>query len=347
MKNSKVAQTEFKQVRPHRIIYPILIGFAVIAYLLYREFDPTVFTAGNIHFTGLSVVFILLAMLCMVGRDFGYMIRIRVLSDNVLTWRQAFRIIMLWEFTSAVTPSSTGGTSVALLYVHREGISVGRSAAIVMLTSLLDELYFVVLFPLLVLLVGPALFNIADSGGWTYGLLSVAILGYTIKLVWLLLMIYGLFINARGFSKLVYRVFHLPFLRRWKRGAGKAANDIILASAEMKTKNMKYWRNAVLSTFLSWTSRYWVVNFLFLAFFAVNDHFLIFARQLVMSIILLVSPTPGGSGVAEVMFSEFLGDFIPIAGFAVVLVLLWRVITYYPYLVIGAVIFPKWLAKHK
>lgn len=49
----------------------------------------------------------------------------------------------------AITPSAVGGTSVAIIYVHKEGISLGRSSAIVMLTSFLDEIYFIVMFPLL------------------------------------------------------------------------------------------------------------------------------------------------------------------------------------------------------
>ena len=82
---------------------------------------------------------------------------------------------------------------------------------------------------------------------------------------------------------------------------------------------------------------------MFLAFFSVHDHFMIFARQLVISIILLVSPTPGGSGVAELTFDIFLGEFIPIAGFAIALAFLWRLISYYPYLVIGALLVPQWI----
>ena len=74
----------------------------------------------------------MLAVLFMFGRDIGYIIRIRVLSGGELSWLQAFRVIMLWEFTSAITPSAVGGTSVAIIYVHKEGISVGRSSAIVM-----------------------------------------------------------------------------------------------------------------------------------------------------------------------------------------------------------------------
>jgi uncharacterized protein (TIRG00374 family) len=80
-----------------------------------------------------------------------------------------------------------------------------------------------------------------------------------------------------------------------------------------------------------------------MAFFVVHDHFRIFARQLVMWVAMLITPTPGGSGVAEIMFSRYLGEFIPLAGFAVALALLWRLVTYYPYLVIGAFMVPKWI----
>ena len=332
----------FNQIKASKVILPAVIGMGVVAYIFYKEYDPVVFS--RITFSWTSVLWLFVAVLCMVGRDIGYMIRIRILSDGQFTWRQAFRVIMLWEFTSAVTPGAVGGTSVALVYVHKEGISVGRSSAIVMMTSLLDELYFVFMLPLLFLFVGrEQLFAIPDSPGWTHGIMAVAMIGYSIKLIWVLALSYGLFLNPRGLSKLIFRIFHLPVLRRWKRGAAKAASDIMRTSSEMKLKKPKFWLNALLSTFLSWTSRYWVVNFLFLAFFAVNDHFLIFARQLVMWIILLVIPTPGGSGVAEFMFDKFLGEFIPIAGFAIALAFLWRLISYYPYLMIGALLVPKWI----
>lgn len=337
-----MSKEPLKSVSPTRIILPILIGLVTVAYLFYKEFNPNSFS--QVNFTWLSGLWIFMACLCMVGRDLGYMIRIRVLSENKLNWRQAFRIIMLWEFTSAVTPSSVGGTSVALVYIHKEGLTVGRSSAIVMVTSLLDELYFVVMFPLMLWLLGAGkLLTIPGSPSWTQIITASVWIAYLIKLVWVLLLSYGFFMNPRGLSKLVFRIFHLPFLRRWRRGAARAASDISITSVEMRNKDFNFWVNALLSTFLSWTSRYWVVNCLLLAFFPVNGHPLVFGRQLIMSIVLLVAPTPGGSGFAEKMFSEFLGDFIPIAGFSIALALLWRIISYYPYLAIGALVVPKWV----
>ena len=71
----------------------------------------------------------------------------------------------------------------------------------------------------------------------------------------------------------------------------------------------------------------------------------IYGKQVVMGIIILLSPTPGGSGLAEYIFSNFLNEFIP-SGLASALGLLWRILSYYPYIFVGALILPRWLKKH-
>ena len=71
----------------------------------------------------------------------------------------------------------------------------------------------------------------------------------------------------------------------------------------------------------------------------------IFARQFVIWVVLMVSPSPGGAGLSEWLFSEYYGDLVPTAGMALILAIFWRVITYYLYLLIGAVLVPAWLKK--
>ena len=60
---------------------------------------------------------------------------------------------------------------------------------------------------------------------------------------------------------------------------------------------------------------------------------------------MLVSPTPGGSGFAEYAFHGFLGYLIP-AGTGIAMAFIWRLISYYSYLIIGVFILPKWIKKH-
>ena len=339
-----------KKIRPYRIIYPILIGVVVVGYMLYNEFDPQAFDL--ISFTWNTFFWLLVAAVCMLMRDFGYMIRIRLLSDNHLTWRQAFRVIMLWEFTSAVTPSAVGGTSIAILFVHKEGIGVGKSSAMVMATSLLDELYFIIMFPLILLCMDQhLLWNIPDSSqAMVQSLKWFAVIGYLLKLTYLLILSYGLFRNPRGLKYLIMRLFKWRVLRKWRHDADEAGSDIIRNSTELKKKPFLFWLKTFGATFWSWTSRYWLVNAILVAFwfghYDWGEHFLIFAKQLVMWIMMLIMPTPGGSGFAELVFTKYLGDFLPGAALAVAIAIIWRLISYYPYLLIGIWIVPRWIARN-
>jgi len=92
------------RLKPVKIVLPVLIGLAVVAWLIIREIDAT--ALKTLEFTWRSVFWLFVAWFCMIGRDLGYMIRIKILSENEFTWKQAFRIIMRWEFTSAITPST-------------------------------------------------------------------------------------------------------------------------------------------------------------------------------------------------------------------------------------------------
>ncbi|HZJ74706.1 MAG TPA: lysylphosphatidylglycerol synthase domain-containing protein, partial [Perlabentimonas sp.] len=181
-------ENPLSKIKISRIIYPIAIGLGVVGYLFYREFDPNVFS--YISLTKWGVLWLLVSIALMVFRDLGYILRLLILSEGSLTLRQAFRVIMLWEFTSAITPSVIGGTGVAIIYVNKEGIGVGRSSAIVMATSLLDELYFLIMFPLLLLIIKPGvLFGIGGIEGeisFSNELFLFAAIGYSLKLLYVL-----------------------------------------------------------------------------------------------------------------------------------------------------------------
>jgi uncharacterized protein (TIRG00374 family) len=324
-----------------RIFFAVLIGLGIVAFLLIKDFNKDAFKQMPITFS--AIMFLLLAVLFMVFRDLGYIIRIRILTKNDLSWRQAFRVIMLWEFSSALMPSAVGGTTIAMLFINKEGINLGRSTAVVMATSFLDEVYFIIMFPLLLLTIKISrLFDVGNEFLW------FAVIGYSLKLLYTIVLSYGLFVNPRGLKWLLLLLFKLPFLRRFRYNAHLTGSDIVTSSKQLKKEKFRFWFNSFLATCFSWTSRYLVVNALMLAFFVVSDHFLLFARQLVMSNMMLLSPTPGASGVSELIFTQYLGDLIPVSAAVIgsvsaLLALLWRLISYYPYLIIGTIIIPRWL----
>ena len=341
------------RLRPGRIILPVILGLAIVAWFIFSEINTDVL--NKLIFSWQSAMWMLVAWLCMVGRDLGYIIRIRILTGRDLTWRQAFRIIMLWEFTSAITPSTVGGTALAVVFIHKEGITVGRSTAVVLATSFLDELYFVLTLPLIILIVGKNALFITSLQGTGFAFLNQLMLftaiGYGVILLWVLLVGYGLFFNPEGIRKLITGFFKLPFLNRWHEAAERAGNDIVESSHELRKKSLSFWIKAFTATFLSWTSRYWVVNAILVAFFTIGDHFLIFARQLATWVMMIISPSPGGSGLAELILSRYISDAIPadavIAGsLALAVAIIWRIISYYPYLLIGAFLVPGWIERN-
>ena len=340
-----------KTFRPSRIFLPIAIGLGAASYLLIHNFDRQAFQ--NINWTWSSFFWITMALMMMVVRDGAYMLRIRALTDQELSWRRSFNVIMLWEFASALAPGMLGGGFIfAIFILNRERINMGRSITAIMLSSFQDGVFLAIMAPLVYFTVGrDRLFSTLDvlnvspvkfGDGFFYSFWAV----YYIILVYKIFVAYALFINPRFIKGLLVRLFSLPILKRWKRNALETGNQLIIASNGLKNKSRSFWVNSFTGTFFSWTARYSIVNCIILAFHNVPvENFLVFARQVVMGIIILFSPTPGGSGIAEFMFNDFLGEFIP-KGLSASMGLLWRLVSYYPYLFIGAIILPKWIRSH-
>ena len=180
--------------------------------------------------------------------------------------------------------------------------------------------------------------------GITFSTEGIFWLGYGFMFLLLSIITYGILLNPKGFKAIILNVFKIKFLRKWRYSAIQVGDDIIETSKQMKKESFWFWFKAFVATFLGWTARFWVVNFLILAFVSVDDHLLIYGRQLVMWVIMLISPTPGGAGIAEFAFNGFLKDFIPF-GLAGLLAVLWRLLSYYPYLFIGIFVLPNWLKR--
>ena len=304
----------------------------------------------NIHWSWHMSFWLFLAIMAMVARDLGYMIRLRTLTDKKFSWRQTFRVVMLWEFASSLSPSVVGGSSIAMFIINREGISMGKSTAIVLITAILDELFYITMVPIVLFLIGSELLFPVELEkvifGITLGTKEIFWVGYAFIVILVLLLGTAIFFKPRLFKYLLLKMFSWKILRKWRRKSLDTGNEIMEASKEYKNKSSKFWFSVIGSTYFSWLSRFLVVNFMIAAFVGGADQILIYGRQIVMWVILLISPTPGGAGVAELAFSGFLGDLIPF-GFAGILALLWRLLSYYPYLFIGSIILPGWIDKTK
>jgi uncharacterized protein (TIRG00374 family) len=300
--------------------------------------------------TEISLKYLLLALFCMVIRDLMYIVRIRILTEWQLSWRDSWHVVMLWEFASSVTPSMVGGSAFAIYFMNQEGISLGKSSAIVLTTAMLDEIFYILTVALLLLCVGTHFIKVGHA--LPFEPMFFFFLGYSVIIIMTLGITLGVFVAPKGIKKLLVRIFSLSFLKKWQPKMAETGDELIAASIELRKKSFGYWAKAFTTTTFTWTARFMVLNFLILALnqelgFQIMQQLIIFAKQLVMWVILLISPTPGASGIAEISFSAFFSNEFSEHTHAAVAVV-WRVISYYPYLALGLLILPIWLKKiHK
>ena len=342
-----ITQTEAKNpskpFQIYQVLVPILLGLVVIGWLFLNEFDSSVFSSFD--FNLLSILFILLAFILMLMRDFGMMWRFRLLTEKDLSWRQAFHINILSEFTSAVTPAAVGGSSLVVIFLIKEGINAGRSTTIMFVNLFLDELFFLIVCPIVFLFIPlNQLFNSSSVIVSTFFIVFTGL--YIMRLIWTGILFIGIFKRPVWIKNILLTLFKLPVLRRWYSNVELLTNNLIQASIDIGKHPFSFWVKAFGMTLLTWSSRFLVVNAVFMAFNPVHiNHLVVFARQLILWVFMVVSPTPGGSGVSEYAFKEYYSDIFSSASAIIFVTLVWRLISYYLYLLLGILIIPNWIKK--
>lgn len=329
-----------------RVILPLLIGITVTFLLFRDDFNTTTFS--EIDWNWRIVVGLGAAVVFLFGRDFGLAWRFHTIASPTLSWWQAVRVDLMCAFTSAVTPSAMGGSAFAIFYLNREGVSLGKATTMTLTTLFLDELFFVVFCPIIVFLT--PLDQLFGTFGQNTFLGSVEVLFWLVYagiVIWTAILFWGILIKPHYVATLIDRLFSTKLLRRWYKGAHEMGINMIEASGYVRSVGFRWWLNVFGATVLSWMSRYLIVNALFWGFVPESSPFLIFSRQFVVWVVLMISPTPGGSGISEWLFTEYYGDLMGATGLALILALSWRILSYYVYLIIGSILVPSYFSSKK
>ncbi|MDA1335535.1 MAG: lysylphosphatidylglycerol synthase transmembrane domain-containing protein [Bacteroidetes bacterium] len=342
-------------------ILPIFIGIgaatAVIWFMAQRTvIDPDTGAEMNsldllfsFEWTRRSTWAMMGLIACVVLRDLGYIHRLKTLSFQSFTWRQATQNIFLWELASALTPSVVGGSAIAVVILKRDGLRWGKSLATVFATALLDEAFYLILVPIVFgisAVSGHPVFPEwpPDFAGISMGVSTIFWIAYSVIAGFTTLMLFGLIIRPKTTNKFILRASETWALRRWKDRMKNWASDLLEASVNIRKAPRNYWIKGFGATCVSWTARFLTLNMVLLIFYPSLSHAAVFARQLVLWVVLTISPSPGSSGAAEFGLPLFLSDITGLA-YITGVVILWRMATYFLYLVLGALVLPQWLVR--
>lgn len=268
--------------------------------------------------------------------------KLRYLADKGISWIKCVRIMLTWDFASAVTPSTIGGAPVATYAMTREGMKLGKSSAIILYGVLLDQFWYALAVPIL-LLAGFYYQVIPPEIGFVGNLTMVLI--YTSLLLYGGFLTYGLMINPKSMKKIIAWVFKWPFLNRLSDKMNAEAENLEEYSMELRKKPVIFFMKAFFFSTMSWLCKIALPVIVILSLLPGPEILMIF-RSLAMNLAFLVIPTPGGSGGVEGLFVLFLGPLISRTSFVGLAVFAWRIITYYISIGLG-IIAMAWYVNDK
>lgn len=302
----------------------------------------------SISWTGRIGVAILLALAMLLIRDLGYVLRLRLLTDYKISFWKTVRIILLWEFGSAITPGMIGGKAVAVYLLIKNKIHAAKASSMVLLCIILDEFIFILIFPVLYLFIGSKMLHgNTDCPDWIALKSKIPLIDnikyieYTIWIMLGLIMTFviiafiGIFLHPMYLRSIIYKLSKIPILNRWKGSIQEFADELIETSRQIKSKSKTFWIQLLSYTLMSWVGRYLVGVAIVWGFANVHFDFVTaYTKQYALWLMFYLPSTPGSTGIAEALYMAFYCEYIQ-AGMSGTAAFLWRLMSYYIYLIFG------------
>ncbi len=346
--NTDAQRSVVRSLRISKIFVPVLLGFGAIIWLISRDFDFE--KLRDIDWGYETYSWISLAFLLMILRHLAFSLRMYILAQGHFSFLKCIELCLIFEFSLCVTPTTLGGSAVSLFVLTQERLSAARTTAIVLYKVVLDTFFFVGTFPILFLLNGP---NVIAPHIWNLATphweSKLFFFSYFAMMSYGAVLFYGLFVNPKLIRHLLVAATHLPFLKKLRPRAEKLGDEIVIAAIEIKNIRLREHFFAFLATCAAWAFKFILIACIIYGIdspeLTIGRDVLLYGRLQVMFIIMAFSPTPGGAGFAESLFFPFLKDFISNVEIATVIALIWRAMSYYLYLAIGAIVIPNWIKK--
>lgn len=312
-----------------RVVWPVLLSLVVLGVIAYLTFDPRAFReiAGQ-----LNPWFFTLALASVVVRVVTGGWRLSYISRGRLDIHAGIRGQLAWDFFSNVTPSAIGGGPFAAVYIARDcNIRVGEATALMLFSMLLDQLWYAITIPLVI--VASFYYEVIPSSLGTVG--AAAILLYFVgMLVWVVVFGYATMFRPDLLERFAGWLFRFRWLRRFRHQVEHEMRQLRRRATILRSQPARFYINGLVLTFLTWISRYVLLLFIVWSVISEFDKLLLILRTAAMMLGTVILPTPGGSGGIEGLYALFIGPMLPKAVLAPTL-LTWRVLGYYLFIGLG------------
>lgn len=316
----------------------ILFSLSVIIIVFATTFNEE--TIGyilhfNVFFLFLAIAFRLLAL-----GIWGF--RIQVMSGSLgyrVPLPHCVNMVLAGLLAGTITPGQAGGEPVRVHELYRSGVKVGDAAAVVIMERVLDGVILTVM--------GVILMTLLTRFFWSTfspALIVLIIVAWIFMISFLIIPVLAIRYPERT-KKVLMKLVHwlVPKFSWWSDSPEKMVNladreiDNLFGSMVRFTGPARIGLlGGGIATGLFWVSEFLVASVIMMGLGLGPAIVESFFFQILIAIINMIPLTPGSSGVVELSTSSLYALLIP-SGMIGIFVLLWRFVTFYLNIVLGAV----------
>jgi len=316
------------------IILVIILTLFILYFALkdnYQQIIPLLFKA-NIFWLIISYLLVL-----------SYTFLKSIVTNEIINSFKEYKIIKTFKlqlmtfFFNAVTPFSTGGQPFQIYVLNKNKINLASATNIIIQESIIHQI--AVALVLLITILLNIILNIYDLNLTIGILLILSFLINAIVVLFLFILSFGKKVNNKIINIIINILSKLNIVKNKKEKLETSIKDFNEASQTL-LKNKKRFIKLILINTLAIIALYitpLTISYSLGTYYAFDTIEAIVLVSFV-SIICCYIPLPGGALGQEYLFTLFFGIYLsnPIL---TSLMLLWRFITYYLPMIIGAIIF--------
>lgn len=314
----------------------IAIITVIVLYLSLKDHYDVIINS----ILGINKIWLLLSFVFLFGYYILRSLSISTLAKNFnkeYTFKDAFRLILETNFFHAITPFASGGQPYEMYALNKKNIKLSDCMSIATGDFIVYQIALVLLG--IIALASNSIFKIIDNGFIRY----LVNLGFIVNTI----VIISLFVISlsKKLGKMIanfcINILHGIRIIKDKEKLQKKFHDYIHefnSGSKILYKNKTNFILLIISQFVA-LALFYLVPFCLLIGMGIN-HIYILKCIIIMAYVMLVGsfvPIPGGTGGLEYAFVIFFGKYItgPIINGVM---LLWRFITYYFGMILGAIL---------
>ena len=254
------------------------------------------------------------------------------------SFKKAFKLQLLTNFFNAVTPFSSGGQPFQVYTLKKQGVELTDSTNIIIENFIVYQIALVSLG--IISIIANSIFHFFTDVHVLKYLVTIGFIMNTLIIIGLFLIAFGRRFNKFVVSKVIRLLAKIKIVKKEEKTLENWNTYInnFHEGAKILIADKKFFFRAVLDAFLALTCQYLIPVVILYStgdYTSFNGLISIVACSYVMLIGSFV-PIPGGTGGLEYGFIQFYGNFIGGTTLRVIMIL-WRAVTYYFGLIVGAI----------